>query len=483
MSLATSSTIISSQPSSSSHMKSCCDSIASRLFHLSNIGTDRYRQNLELARCDRDIAYWINQYAWTFDPRQKESFIPFLLFPKQKEFLDWVWAQELTQTDGLAEKSRDSGLTWLCVYYAVHSWLFRHGVKVGFGSRKVDLVDRIGDMDSILEKARFTLRNLPKWMLPSKFEFGKHDGWCKIINPNHGSAITGDGGDNIGRGGRSTLYFLDEAAFIEHQQQVDAALSQTTRVRIDVSTPNGRTNSFAEKRFGGKVSVFTFHWSDDPRKGDEWYAKECSRLASNWVIAQELDINYEGSVSGEWPAEYFGDWIWFDQWPSTFQVTALALDPAQEKGEHEKGCYAAFAYVGIDPHNVVWIDADISKVWDAQQLVEKGFELCARHNPRGFGVETNGGQVFLARLFLSESETRRIMLPLHSILNHENKDVRIRSLGPLLAQKKLRFRRGSPGAKLLVQQMRDFGSPNCGKDGPDALEMAIRLALKLMGKR
>jgi hypothetical protein len=52
---------------------------------------------------------------------------------------------------------------------------------------------------------------------------------------------------------------------------------------------------------------------------------------------------------------------------------------------------------------------------------------------------------------------------------------RIRRLTPLLSQGCLRFKAGSEGAKLLVDQLRDFP---CGEhdDAPDALEVAFRLA-------
>jgi hypothetical protein len=78
---------------------------------------------------------------------------------------------------------------------------------------------------------------------------------------------------------------------------VEASLSQTTRCRIDVSTPNGLGNAFAQKRFGGRIDVFTFHWRDDPRKNDEWYEKETAYL-DPVTIAQEIDINYSASVEG-----------------------------------------------------------------------------------------------------------------------------------------------------------------------------------------
>jgi predicted phage terminase large subunit-like protein len=55
-----------------------------------------------------------------------------------------------------------------------------------------------------------------------------------------------------------------------------------------------------------------------------------------------------------------------------------------------------------------------------------------------------------------------------------NKTVRIRTLNTYIAQRKLRFKNRSPGTERLVNQLRDF--PNGDHDdGPDALEMAIRV--------
>jgi phage terminase large subunit len=239
----------------------------------------------------------VNSSVQTYDPRRNPSVIPFELFPRQEDFLRWLADREANQEEGLAEKSRDVGFTWLCCAYAVHAFLFRDGVAVGFGSRKLELVDRIGDPDSIFEKMRMILRNLPQWQLPKGFDVEKHAGHCRIVNPENGNSITGEGGDNIGRGGRKSFYFVDEAAFLERSQKVEAALSQNTNVRIWVSTPNGTGNTFYKKRFSGKVPVFTFHWKDDPRKDEEWYQKQ-KRSLDEVTVAQEIDIDYSASIEG-----------------------------------------------------------------------------------------------------------------------------------------------------------------------------------------
>ncbi len=247
--------------------------------------------------CAGDVVHWVKHWAWTFDPREKVANMPFDLFPRQEEFLRWLSEREAADEDGIAEKSRDVGFSWLCCCFALHAWLFRPGCSIGFGSRKQDYVDKIGDPDSIFEKIRMLWRNLPAWMMPAGFSEGEHDNFAKLINPATASTITGEAGDNIGRGGRKSVYFVDEAAFIERADKVIAALSQTSRVKIYVSTPNGQGNPFARMRHSGKYPVFTFRWTDDPRKDEAWYRAQCEKY-DPVTVAQEIDIDYTASVEG-----------------------------------------------------------------------------------------------------------------------------------------------------------------------------------------
>ncbi len=78
---------------------------------------------------------------------------------------------------------------------------------------------------------------------------------------------------------------------------------------------------------------------------------------------------------------------------------------------------------------------------------------------------------------LRRASERGAELPLFTVENNVPKVVRIRRLTPLLSQRRLRFKAGSKGAKLLVEQLRDFP---CGEfdDAPDAIRMPVRLACK-----
>ena len=250
-------------------------------------------------------ADFINDHGCTFDPRNAErgleTMMPFLLFPKQREFIDWLHDRWKGREDGLCEKSRDMGVSWLCVGFGVWMWLFHPGSVAGFGSRKEDLVDRIGDPDSLFWKIRTFIKLTPAEFRPVGYDEQKHAPFMRIINPENGAVIRGEAGDNIGRGGRTSIYFKDESAFYERPQQSEAALSQTTNCQIDVSTPNGEGNPFYQKRHGGRIKVFVFDWRDDPRKDQAWYDKQ-KAMRDPVTIAQEIDRNYSASISNSFIA-------------------------------------------------------------------------------------------------------------------------------------------------------------------------------------
>jgi len=238
---------------------------------------------------------FINDWVFTYDPRCKPAVMPFILFKRQEEYVHWLIDRWNNKESGLVEKSRDMGLTWLCMAFSIWVWLFHEETAISFGSRKEELVDKIGDPKCIFEKGRMILKYLPEELLPAGFDHKKHCPYMKFLNPENGSTITGEAGDNMGRGGRSTLYFKDESAFYERPERVDAAISQNSDVKVDVSTPNGEGNPFWRKRHSGKIPVFTFHWRDDPRKDDAWYQKQLNELDAV-TVAQEIDINYAAAI-------------------------------------------------------------------------------------------------------------------------------------------------------------------------------------------
>lgn len=314
-----------------------------------------------------DYAQFIDDWFITYDPRRKPALLPFVLFKRQREMIDWILERYRNKEPGLLEKSREIGASWICISLSICIWIFEPGSKIAFGSWKENKIDKIGDNDSIFEKGRMILRYLPSEFIPKGYSEKKHATFMKFVNSENGATITGEAGDNIGRGGRSSLYFKDESAFYERPDKIESALSQNTDVPIDISTPNGNGNLFAQKRNSGKIPVFTFHWRDDPRKSEEWY-EEQKRRYSPIIIAQEIDIDYNASVEGVCiPMKYIEAAIDFDMEKIDSGNCRAGLDVADEGSDANALCVVR----GV---KVVYIDA--WRVGNTTQTTRKAFQLC-----------------------------------------------------------------------------------------------------------
>jgi len=249
------------------------------------------------------IMHWMD----TYDPRKKTGkWMPFVFFTKQAEFIDFLHDLRNGGESGLVEKCRDAGATWLSCGYSVYSFIFIDGDSIGWGSRKQDLVDKIGDPDSIFEKMRLILKRLPDIWVPN------YDApFMKIVNHDNGSILSGEAGDNIGRGGRKSMYFKDESAHYERPEKIEAALGDNTNVQIDISSVNGLANVFYRRREAGVewqpgaemqagfTQVFVIDWRDHPDKTQKWYddrKAKYEREGMLHVFAQEVDRDYAASV-------------------------------------------------------------------------------------------------------------------------------------------------------------------------------------------
>lgn len=260
---------------------------------------------------------FIDHYCYTYDPRNAggnmPTRLPFILFRRQRDFVLFLLSCLNDEENGLVEKSRDMGATWVCCAFSVWLWLFFPGVSIGWGSRKEQLVDRIGDPDSIFEKMRVIIRALPEELLPEGFSPDDHMSHMKIINPENDSTITGEAGDNIGRGGRKRIYFKDESAHYERPEKIEAALADNTRVQIDISSVNGLGNVFHRRREAGvewepgvrvepgATRVFIMDWRDHPGKDQRWYDQRRRKAINDGLLhifAQEVDRNYAAAVDG-----------------------------------------------------------------------------------------------------------------------------------------------------------------------------------------
>lgn len=255
------------------------------------------------ARPAEFIQHWMD----TFNPRKlNQKWMPFVFFERQYDLIEFFEALRHDGESGLIEKARDMGATWVACAYSVWCLKYLPDDATGWGSRKQDLVDKLGDPDSIFEKMRLLIRRLPPEFRPQ---------WStalmKIINEENGAIIAGESGDNIGRGGRKSRYFKDEAAHYERPELIESALGDNTDVQIDISSVNGLGNVFHRRRESGMEwypgaeipkgtpRVFVMDWRHHPEKTQAWYDQrkaKAEREGLQHVFAQEVDRNYSAAV-------------------------------------------------------------------------------------------------------------------------------------------------------------------------------------------
>lgn len=259
---------------------------------------------------------YINHWGNTFDPRHagtdRPTVFPMILFTKQEELIEFVLACLEAEAGGQIEKSRDMGATWVGAHLSVWMWRFWGGTAIGWGSNKKEKVDVLDDPDSVMEKIRMAIRWMPDFLKPPGFS----DDCLKqylCLNPDNGSTIRGEIGKSIGRGGRTRVYFVDEAAHLDKPEAVTASLSENTRCRIDISSVSGLGTIFHRSRESGvewkkgeeadrrRSNVFVMDWRHHPEKTEEWFKEREARFTNmglRHVFAREVERNYSASVEG-----------------------------------------------------------------------------------------------------------------------------------------------------------------------------------------
>ena len=291
---------------------------------------------------------------------------------------------------------------------------------------------------------------------------------------------------------------LDEASLME-EEAYDIAIG---RLREEGQqgwlssgfTPKGMTH-WTYKRFGTpQPDTAVFHWTTaDNHFNHAGFAETLNKqYVGAWAL-QELGGQFMAMEGAEFDASWFNDGIWFEHWPKPTDVVlkVISLDPSKGKdaragNEGRGGDYSAFVIFYLCRDGSIYCDADLDNRRTTPRIVEDGMRLYLEHQPNAFVVEVNQYQELLAQQFMRVANEQKLILPMYGISNSVNKEVRIRTLAPLLAgiDGRVRFKANSPGANLLVAQLRDFRAPprpsSYHDDGPDAMEGAYRMLLALM---
>lgn len=210
-----------------------------------------------------------------------------------------------------------------------------------------------------------------------------------------------------------------------------------------------------------------------------------ARARGNSYFSSQYQQRPPDTLAGvEWPASYWeGIYAEEHHWPDRFEWGVIAVDPSKGKST-KKGDYSAIVFVGL-AGGKLWVDADLERR-PVEKIVNDGIEMALHYaeSLHGFAVETNGFQELLADEFERQTKLRGMMpLPMFTVENRVNKKLRIGRLGPYFARRAIVVR-NNQGGQLLVKQCSQFSqaeSAGVHDDGPDCLEVAIRVLLHLQG--
>lgn len=206
----------------------------------------------------------------------------------------------------------NTGLSVATAGFVAWSALFKHDQKI------LIIANDFKGAKRFLETVKQYINNTPDFLLPqSRLKDNQNE--LKFSNGSQIQAVASS--PEAGRGESLTMLVLDEAAFIEHAEQINMgaglAISRTGGKTIIISTPNG-TSGYYYKTWQSSIKGqnkfvrSVVHWKDNPycnrnmeirtqedgttRYWSPWYEDMCEQLHRDEVkIAQELDLSFEGS--------------------------------------------------------------------------------------------------------------------------------------------------------------------------------------------
>ena len=230
----------------------------------------------------RDVLFFINGFCWGYDPRAKDKLQPFITYPNQDPVILGInrAIEDAERTEDPIDvpilKSRVQGGSWCCIFVCELRWLRDKMFSAGLMTRNEKLVDSEVDPDAMMWKVAFTLKMLPFWMLPEGFNPKIHRRLSEhtIVNPENGSTFVGYANTaDVGRGGRRTLFLVDEFGSKEYQiggkdHDLLTSLHHNTNCILMPSTYGSDHGAFyeaANEPPSEQNRPFVLDWRDNPK--------------------------------------------------------------------------------------------------------------------------------------------------------------------------------------------------------------------------
>lgn len=262
------------------HRKTPLENLRQRLKVFEKARTDKVLRGVLIQACREDILFFFNLLAWCYEPRATVKVKPFVTWPHQVPAIlalhDSLVESQKTELpiDVVIEKARGQGGTWICNWILVYWWLFNDYFSAGLVTRNEKLVDSKSNADALLWKFDWSIRMLPRWLLPAGYDYDKQHSYTNhtIANPQNNAVVTGCACTwDAGLGGRQTVFFHDEFSAV--LDGTDWAMLDSTQhvtlCRWFVSAYYSDSNAFyalANERSSAKKIVLD--WKDNPTQND-----------------------------------------------------------------------------------------------------------------------------------------------------------------------------------------------------------------------
>ena len=232
-------------------------------------------------------------------------------------------------------------------------------------------------------------------------------------------------------------------------------------------------------------SLFDPNWKfnhpRDPRKEGEalWPAHQDEK---SLAVQKELnprrfaatDQQDPQAAGAFWDSRFFGPTIWFDEWPE-FAAGSRALQLDSSQGDSGKlGDYSCLIK-GQWHNNLLYVEADMENTRGPGEIVDTFISYLKTWRPHHAGVEKEFGGVYALSTIQDRVRAAHLWTNICTVETHNiSKPARIRRLDEAIRHGRVKFKSGSRGTQILVEQLRQF--PNGDHDdGPDCLEMLARL--------
>jgi hypothetical protein len=230
--------------------------------------------------CKRDPLFFINAFCWIDEPRigegEASGLIPFNTWVHQDPVIANL-AAFAGRRHHVIDKSRAQGASWLMLCILLWLFIFRPRSVLGMASITREMADDPDAPESLGWKFDMLLDFLPKWMTmhpdghprAGKSIIDRNIGKSTWRNTLNGASLKAHSATKgLGRGGRYTMYFLDEASFFLPGKDTEAVMGLVgagTNCIVLASTPNGSDNEHSYRLDNPEMWLtHILDWTDNP---------------------------------------------------------------------------------------------------------------------------------------------------------------------------------------------------------------------------